>query len=61
MFQAVIQLKTVVQRNRIEQNRNALKQKCGFFVISRREKSSDQGWLGTCGHHSSWGQETPQQ
>jgi len=42
MFWAVVQLKTVVQQNRIKmkkQNRNALKQKRGFPVVSRHARN----------------------
>jgi len=45
MLLAVVQLKAVVQQNRIElkwQNRNALKQKSGFCHFQKREISSDQ-------------------
>ena len=43
MFRAVVQLKAVVQQNRIEtrqQNRNALKQKCGVPVVFRHAQNS---------------------
>ena len=42
MFRAGVQLKTIVQQNRIEtkwQNRNALKQKRGFPVVSRHARN----------------------
>jgi len=42
MFRAVVQLKTIVQQNRIEtkqQNRNALKQKRSFPVVSRHARN----------------------
>jgi len=65
MFRAGVQLKTIVQQNRIETKMT--KQKCvetkTWFPcrLQTCAKSSDRGRPGTCGPPSLWGQETPQQ
>jgi len=62
MFRAGVQLKTIVQQNRIETKMT--KQKCvetkTWFPcrLQTCAKSSDRGRPGTCGPPSLWGQET---